>query len=213
MKTLAAALLLPVVLLAACKKKEVPPAEATPVASVAAAPAPVADPANMSAEQKEMADKKEKMDFAVMEDKYINDARAQWAETGTGTSNYGGRTGKNATGKVDGEYWENDQYDIGFDSLELGYARPVNASEVRIVFHQGSGVQAINKLELQDTDGKWNTVWSGISEMKDDRRGQRTWFVRSFDKTPYKARAVRFTLANNVESGHKEVDAVQLVGE
>jgi hypothetical protein len=37
--------------------------------------------------------------------------------------------------------------------------------------------------------------------------------VRTFDKTAFKAKGVRVTLANNVEHGHKSIDAVQLVGE
>ncbi len=67
--------------------------------------------------------------------------------------------------------------------------------------------------ELQDAQGQWNTVWSGISDGKVDRRGPRTWFVRTFEKTSYPVSAVKITIANNVEPGLKSIDAVQLVGE
>ncbi|MDO9177611.1 MAG: hypothetical protein Q7U16_04680, partial [Agitococcus sp.] len=77
----------------------------------------------------------------------------------------------------------------------------------------GKGVEAINKVELQDTTGKWNTVWSGISEVKQDKRGARTWFVRSFEKTAYKVTGVKLSIANNVERGYKVIDAVQLIGD
>jgi hypothetical protein len=37
--------------------------------------------------------------------------------------------------------------------------------------------------------------------------------VRKFDKTKTPTKAVKITIANNVQSGYKVVDAVQLVGE
>ena len=58
----------------------------------------------------------------------------------------------------------------------------------------------------------WNTGWSGISDPKAESRGNRTWFVRSFPKTAYQAKAVRIAIANNVQRGYTVVDAVQLVG-
>ena len=44
-------------------------------------------------------------------------------------------------------------------------------------------------------------------------RGGRTWLVKTFPKTATKVKAVKLTFANNVSSGYKEVDAVQLVGQ
>ena len=77
----------------------------------------------------------------------------------------------------------------------------------------GQGVEAVNKVELQDTDGKWNTVWEGVSDVKKDDRGNRTWFVKTFNKTAYKAKAVKVTYANNLQHDYKVIDAVQLVGD
>ena len=191
-------------------------APAAPVAT-AATPAPEQTP-----EQHELAVKQSLMDYATMEDKFINDPRAQWANSAKATSTFGDGPGKtpsdsnlaiNAKGVVDGKTWTNGNIELGFDSLELAYDKPVNATEVRVVLPAGDGAEAISKVELQDTSGAWNTVWSGISEVKRDKRGNRTWFVRSFDKTTYKAKGVKVTFANNLEHVYKVVDAVQLVGE
>nr|WP_315468160.1 hypothetical protein [uncultured Undibacterium sp.] len=214
------------VLVVACNKK---PAEASAEA-VASTPAPVVTasaiepvtPAEPTPEQMEMAKKKALMDYATMEDQYINDSKAQWASDAKASSTFGDKSSSgpatsnmaiNVKGAVDGKNWTNNQQDIGFDWLELSYEKPVAATEVRVVFQDGDGVEAVNKVELQSTDGKWNTVWEGISDQKRDKRGGRTWFVRSFEKTSYKVKAVKVTIANNVEPGYKVIDAVQLVGE
>ena len=219
--------------LSACgKKNEAAPADTSPVATApeaaseaapAPAPAPAATPAaEPTAEQRELAVKQGKLDFATMEDKYINDTQAQWATSAKASSTFGDQDGKtpsehrlaiNATGMLNDKTWTNTHQDIGFDSLELGYDKPVNATEVRIVLPSRGGVEAISKVELQEADGAWRTVWSGLSDVKADQRGSRTWFVRSFEKTAAKVKGVKITFANNVQSGYKDVDAVQLVGE
>ena len=213
--------------LASCGKKPAEtaaaPAPAPAVQARAPAPAPVAEtqpPAEPTAEQRERARKQALLEYGAMEDQYLNDARAQWASSAKASSTFGDQDGKtpsesslakNVIGPVDGKGWTNNHQDIGFDWLELGFDKPVSATEVRAVF--ADGVEAVNKVELQDTDGRWFTVWSGLSEIARDERGSRTWFVRSFEKTAYKVKAVKITLANNVERGYKEVDAVQLVGD
>ncbi len=222
------ALLLAPLVLVACSKKTPEPAPAAVViaapAAVPAAAAPAAAaataPAEMTEEQQELAKKKERLEYGTMEDKYINDPRAQWASTATASSTYrdpkpddDNRAGVGAIGPVDGKYWINNNIEIGFDWIVLDYVKPVSATEVRLVLHDGQGSEAISKVELQDIDGKWNTVWSGLSDVKHDERGSRTWFVRTFEKTPYKVKAVKYTIANNVERSHKYVDAAQLVGE
>lgn len=223
------ALILSSTLIVACHKKA---PEAAPEIPVVAAPAPApatpaavatpVTPTEQTPEQKELAAKQALMDYGVMEDKYMNDTRAQWASSAKASSTFGDDNGKtpsdssiaaNIKGPVDGKTWTNNHQELGFDTVETGYDKPVAATEVRVAFDNGSGVEAISKVELQDIDGKWNVVWTGISEVKKDTRGRRTWFVRSFDKTTYKAKAVKITLANNLEHGYKVVDAVQLVGD
>jgi len=221
------ALLVSPLILIACGKKEaeVAPAPvvvaapaAAPAAAAPAAPAaPAAEPAELSDAQREQQRKQALLDFATREDKYMNDPRAQYGETVKVSSTFGDPSpstssmGKNAIGAVDGKEWTNGHQDIGFDWIEFGYARPVQATEVRLVINDGA--QALTKVELQDTDGKWNVIWSGLSDLKDEKNGPRTWFVKTFDKTPYKVKAVKYTIANNVEKGYKTVDAAQLVGD
>ena len=179
-------------------------------------------PAELTEAQKELAEKQKLMDYATMEDTYMNDPKAQWASTATASSTFGDEDGKtpsdsnlakNVTGKVDGETWNNNNQDIGFDWIELGYEKPVAATEVRLVMPNGNAPESISKVELQDIEGKWNTVWSGISDTKNDDRGRRTWFVKTFPKTAYQVKAVKYTLANNLIHGYKQVEAAQLVGE
>lgn len=211
------------VLVSACHKKaeEAPavPAAATPAPAPAAPSAAAAPP---SAEEEALAKKKVLLEYGVMEDKYLNDARGQWATDAKASSVFGDDNGRTpsesnmparATGPADGRQWNNNNIDKGFDWLELAYATPVNATEVRVVIDSGKGVEAISKVELQDTDGGWHSIWEGISDVKRDQRGSRTWFVRSFDKTPYKAKGVKLTFANNLQHEYKVVDAVQLVGD
>jgi len=209
--------------LSACGKKHADqPAPAPAPAPVVAAPAPAPKPApaDLSDADRERAKKQAQLDYATMEDKYINDPRAQWAAGATASSTFGDDNGRKpassnlperVVGPVDSDTWTNNHQDIGFDWLETTFAKPVSATEVRVVFNKG--VEAVSKLELQDTDGKWNTVWSGLAEAKSDERGRRTWFVKTFEKTPYKVKAVKVTLANNVYNNYKEINAVQLVGD
>jgi len=218
------ALILAPLVLVACNKKE---PEAAPAAVVVATPAPAATtaapaaaaPAELTDEQRDLESKKQALAYGTMEDKYLNDPLAQWATTGKASTTYGDREpseyhlAANATGKMDDKVWTNNSTNVGFDWLELGFAKPVAATEVRAVIHDGDEVEAMNKVELQDTEGKWHTVWEGISEVKKDDRGPRTWFVKTFPKTAYKVKAVKYTIANNVAPGYKNIDAVQLVGE
>ncbi len=232
------ALLLPALLLAACAKKAPVPPPATdaapaPAAAPAAAPAPApatgtatavaangplqtpqVDVANMSDEQKEIAKRQAKLDYSNMEEGYITDANAQWAATATATSTYGGSSYEpaNATGKVDGKSYATKGSNVGFDSLEVTFEKPVNATQLRVAVSEGYGLEGITKLELQDTDGKWNTVWSGVNMVKVDKRGNRTWLVQPIEKTSYKAKAARITKSNNVTTDRLYIDAVQLVG-
>jgi hypothetical protein len=206
MNKIAAVLILPALLLGACKKK---PAEeaAPPAAAATTAPAPApAAPAQLSEADEEMAKKKALLDYGMMEDKYLNDAKGQWATAAKASSTFSNVDIKQVLGKPDGNNWSNDNQEQGLD-------KPVSATEVRLVIDEGHGVEAITKMELQGTDGKWNTVWEGINDVKKDARGRRTWFVKTFPATSYKVKAVKYTIANNLYHGYKDIDAAQLIGE
>jgi hypothetical protein len=224
-KSLLLTVLLSAVAVVGCKKAENKTPDTTSDSTKVEQTTTVATetkPAELTEAQKELAEKQKLMDYATMEDTYMNDPKAQWASTATASSTFGDEDGKtpsdsnlakNVTGKVDGETWNNNNQDIGFDWIELGYEKPVAATEVRLVMPNGNAPESISKVELQDTEGKWNTVWSGISDTKNDDRGRRTWFVKTFPKTAYQVKAVKYTLANNLIHGYKQVDAAQLVGE
>jgi hypothetical protein len=217
MKKLAAILIVPALLLGACKKKapeESPAPAAAAPAPVAAAPAPAPAPAAETSEaNEELAAKKAKLDYGIMEDGYLNDAKGQWASSAKASTTYKGVKITNATGKPDSETWTNDNQEQGMDWIEFGFDKPVAATETRLAVDNGNGVEALIRLELQDTDGKWHTAWDGISDVKPDHRGRRTWFVKSFPKTDYKVKAIKYTIANNLFHGYKEIDAAQLIGE
>ncbi len=220
---LASALLLTAAL-AGCKKHDDAQADtATPATDAAPAtqPAP-ATPAPADNASAPTDEAKARLDYATMEDGYINDANAQWAMSAKASTSFGEaneapadsqdqNTPWQTTGAVNGKTWTNNQQDIGFDWLQLDYERPVSATAVRAVLNDDA-VESIAKVELIGTDGAAHTVWSGVSDTKEDERGPRTWFVRTFDATPYPVKSVKLTFANNVKSGYKEVDAVQLVG-
>ena len=229
-KILAAACATTLVMMGCSKKTEAPPAEGTeaPAAeltspattSSAQEPAPAVEP---SEAERERAQKQALLDYSTMEDKYINDPRAQWAVAATASSSFGdaskeppgsqaSSTPWQATGPPNGSPWTNNNQDIGFDWLEASFARPVAATEVRVVM-SGSIVGTVSKLELVDTDGKYHDVWAGIDETRPDDRGSRTWFVRTFAATPYKAAGVKITVANAMNTGYKEIDALQIVGD
>lgn len=214
-----------VLALAACNPK---PAEEAAVPA-APAPAPAAEapaavaPAEPTEEQRIAAEKQAMLDFAQMEDRFLNDTQGQWAASAKASSSFGEkgdapRTPEEslawqATGKVDGSDWSQLEQDVGLDWLELGYAKAVNATAVRGVFTNAAAVNAITKVEVIDETGTSTVVWSGVSDVQPEQNGPRTWFVREFPKTGTKIQSVKLTFANNLAAGYKSVDAVQLVGE
>ncbi len=211
--------------LSACSKKTEEHSETAPsevsATSQQATPTQTAEAAAQTNEkQAELAKKQSQLDFATMEDGYINDSKAQWASSAKASSTFGDDKGEpsspslpiNIIGKVDGKTWTNNNQSIGFDWLEVGFEKPVNATEVRFVFPNGKSASAVTKLELIEPNGTMHVVWSGISDTHSEERGPRTWFVRKFDTTPYLVSAVKLTIANNLANGYKELDAVQIVG-
>lgn len=204
----------------ACQKKPepsavIPPCVSTDANKSASTSAPAAD----TPEARELARKQAALDYATLEDEFLNDPKGQWAHEATATSSFGETRGpvaesnkpQNIVGKPDTKTWTNDRQDMGFDSFETVYEKPVHATAVRVVITDG--VEALSKVELRDATGAWTTAWSGLSDVKRNAHGPRTWFVRTFEKTAQPVQAVRVTIANAVDKGYKHVDAVQLVGE
>jgi hypothetical protein len=210
--------------LASCQKKaaEAPAASGDTSATTASQPAsaPAQPTAEPSEADRERALKQAALDYATMEDTYLNDPKGQWAKSAVASSTFGESSGSgpssvnspdNLVGKPDGQTWTNDHQDMGFDHIEATFEKPVNATEIRAVFTDG--VEAVSKVEVRGVDGAYTTVWSGINEDTVDDRDPRNWFVRKFTKTAQPVQAVKITVANSVKTGYKVADAVQLVGE
>ncbi len=194
---------------------QAPEANTTPEA------APADDAAAAAAEQRQ--ERQSKLDYASMEDGYLNDASGQWASSATASTSFGNANDKpadshapstpwQATGVPNGGEWQNDNQDVGFDWIQLKYANAVTPAEVRAVLHGNEAIESITKVELIDTTGKSHLLWSGLSDAHQDKRGPRTWYVKQVKDANYMTDTVKLTFANNVASGYKEVDAVQLVG-
>ncbi len=225
-------------LAAACGKKEASPADvaaprastaesaATSEPAAASAPTPATDLAAPAAEQDpELLARREAVEFAMLEDGYKNDPKGQWAVTATASSSYAGDDAAEtagwhpmrATGAPDTESygdkttaWATRMQDLGIEWLELTFARPVRATELRI--RQNFNPGAIIKVELYDEAGKTHRVWQGPDTTKYPP-SQIAWLTLKFEPTAYKTQRARLTLATNAVPGWNEIDAVQLVGE
>jgi hypothetical protein len=157
-------------------------------------------------------------EWALKQDEIKNDPDGQWATDATASSSYNDAQGdaswsaKQATGAPnvdkyadDGHAWASKTPDSGIEWLDLRYAKPVHASEVRIRESCGSG--AVIKVDLYDEAGAAHTVWQGVDPTKD-----LNYLTLSFKPTDYRVNRVKVTLATNLIPGWNEIDAVQLVG-
>lgn len=171
-------------------------------------------------------DKNKKLKEAVEEDKLVNDTLGQWAVDSEVSTTYGDEAGTDKnhpytkyqlTGKPDveryqddGRAWVSKEADKGIEWCKVTYTKPVNATEVRIKQSYGPG--AIIKVELIDTEGKNHTVWEGPD--KTQYTADKMEYLKvKFEKTTYKVKSVKITMATNAVDGWNEIDAVQLVGQ
>jgi len=189
-----------------------------PTASVASAPtssAPATDPnAAVIEENQKLAG----IDWAMKQDQIKHDPNGQWATAATASSSYDNAKGKQswsamqATGEPDverygddGRAWAPKSQSAGIEWLDLKYAKPVNATGVRIRESCGSGTVA--RVELFDEMGNAHKIWQGV-----DPTQELNYLTIKFPATAYKTNRVRVTLATNILPGWKEIDAVQLLG-
>jgi hypothetical protein len=215
-----------------CSKHESPPATASgappaaPVAPAASQPAATnaAAPAAASApaEDPEALAKRQKIEYALNEEKIATDPHGQWASEATASTTYqdakanenyaaNQATGApNVIGYGDNpQAWAPKEADAGIEWLQVGFVKPVNATGIRIRQNVGGG--AIIKVELLDDKGDRHTIFEGSDAEKYDEYHQ--WFTRTFDKTAYVVKGAKITLATNAVSGWNEIDAVQLLSE
>ena len=157
-------------------------------------------------------------DWALKQEEIKNDPNGQWAVQAKASSTYRdaqgdeGWSANQATGAPnvetysdDAKAWAPKTEESGIEWLELKYAKPVHATEVRVRESNNSG--SIIKVELFDELGRAHALWAGS-----DPTTQLNYLIVKFPKTDFKTDRVKLTLATNVGPGWKEIDAVQLVG-
>lgn len=139
---------------------------------------------------------------------------AQWAATASASSHYGypDWSPNRATGApdVDGcaddaRAWSSARGN-GVEWLELGYAQPVSATEVRI--HQSYGRGAISRVTLIDANGDREVIWEG-----EDLTAPCPGLLRVRTlQTVNKVTTVRVDLDESRTGTWNQIDAVELVG-
>jgi hypothetical protein len=150
--------------------------------------------------------------------KVRGDAQGQWAASAVAGSQYG-RTqysAAQATGapnvSVAGnspDAWCPASKEKGTDWLEVTFAKPGSATELRV--RQNDGVGAIAKIEAIDTGGVTHLWWEGADPYVAPPTRDIAWFVVRVPKTDYLVAKVKITLNLASGPGWKEIDAVQLV--
>ncbi len=213
-------------LLAACgKHKDAEQEAASDASATAATSAPVSAAASSasSEEDPEVAKRQAAMNFALMEQKIKDDPNGQWAVTADASSVYNNAKDQQsysawqATGIPNverygdtSESWASKDADAGIEWLEVGFAKPVRASGIRI--RQNNAPGAIIKVELIDDKKNRHTVAEGLDTANYEAHTI-SWFEKQFEATPYVVTGARITLASNAVPGWNEIDAVQLIGE
>ena len=213
-----------------------PPA-ATTDAAPASAPAPVAAPSTAPSAapaatpaaadvSPEAAAKAAAIQAALAEEEIASDPRGQWAVSAIASSTYA--TDKSPASKAsyapgaatgapnverygdNGNGWAAETADKGIEWLEVKFAKPVQATELRI--RQNSGPGAIIKVETLDEGGAKHVLWQG-SDNQQYAPNTIAWWRNTFEKTSFKVVGARITLATNAVPGWNEIDAVQLLGD
>lgn len=155
----------------------------------------------------------------LTEAKILADPAGQWAATAKAGSEYG--TPNYSAAKMTGapnvpvagdsvEAWCHNSSAQGLEWVELTYAQPVHATEVRV--RQTNAPGAIVKVEAIEPDGKTHIWWEGIDPYKAPAQRDLAWFAVRVSPTPYLVAKLKITLNLAAVAGWKEIDAVQLVG-
>jgi hypothetical protein len=162
----------------------------------------------------------------LMTDKdIVDDEHGQWATTASASSTYGQPTQSNAPyapAQVTGapnvaRYSDNpaawttksgDTKDPEW--LEVGFARPVHATSIRI--RQTAAPGAIARIDLIDAEHVAHLLWEGTDDTP-YVKNTIGWFVKDTPRTTYVVTGARITLMTARVWGYNEIDAVQLVGE
>ena len=154
----------------------------------------------------------------LSDDKIVADPVGQWATSATAGSQYGKTqySASQATGapniKVQGnspDAWCPASKSKGIDWLEVTFAKPVHAVEVRV--RQNDAAGSIVKIEAFEPNGTVHLWWDGIDPYQTPAVREIVWFGVRVPKTSYLVAKVKLTLNLASGPGYKEIDAVQLV--
>lgn len=147
------------------------------------------------------------------------DTTGQWATSATAGTQYGSTqySAAKATGAPDvpvagnsPDAWCPASSDKGIDWLEVTFAKPVRATEVRV--RQNDAAGAIVKVEAIEPGGAVHVWWEGVDPYQAPAVREIVWFAVRVPVTSYPVARVKLTLNLASGPGYKEVDAVQLVG-
>lgn len=147
------------------------------------------------------------------------DTAGQWAAGATAKSSYSNPNygPAKATGAPDVsvagdsiDAWCPGQQNAGTDWLEVTFAKPTRAIEVRVRQNHNPG--AIVKVEAVAADGSVHVWWEGKDPHVAPPIRAITWFGVRVPPTPYAVAKIKLTLNLAAVPGWKQIDAVQLVG-
>lgn len=151
--------------------------------------------------------------------KIAADPSGQWAVGATAGSQYGKTqySAAKATGApsvpVAGnspDAWCPANKSNGMDWLEVAFANPVHATELRV--RQNDAAGAIVKIEAIEPGVTTHVWWEGVDPYVAPATRDIVWFAVRVPKTDYLVAKVKITLNLAAGPGWKEIDAVQLVG-
>jgi hypothetical protein len=155
----------------------------------------------------------------LIDARIIADPAGQWAVTAIAGTQYGKTqySAAQATGAPNiltagnsPDAWCPENKNVGTDWLELTFAKPVHATEVRV--RQNDAAGAITKIEAIEPGGTTHIWWEGVDPYVAPAVREIAWFAVRVPKTAYLVAKVKITLNLASGPGYKEIDAVQLVG-
>jgi len=148
----------------------------------------------------------------------LADSRGQWAASASASSEYAPDrySAIQATGAPNVDRyadhpnaWCHSGRSVDSEWLEVGFANPVRATEVRIRQTYVPGTLA--RIEAFGDGGEHALLWEG-TDPHTYPSWEISWFVLRFPETDFPVSRVRLTLNVGEISGWKQIDAVQLVG-
>lgn len=148
--------------------------------------------------------------FKIDMNKYgREDLDGQYAVAVTSNSTYGSASSNNsnATGEPNNSPWYGNYNQTEDFVLNLSYSSPTYVSGLEISGSTSYATGTIKKIELQDADGEWHTVWTGSEASTTS-----TPLVSiSFDATDFLTNEARVTIDGNNTTTYEAIDAVKLL--